>query len=571
MATIPLVQQQELPISGFNWKILPVANITDDKQRRLAYRLNCLGSLFYFIKVGLQRHRLVPHVHYPLTLLIENTHVHNVIEWPRDHFKTTIFGEGASMWWSLPFSQEDEYTVRSLRYGDEFIRWMKAIHNIDTRTLIVSEVIDNAIKIGMRIDHHYKNNDRFRWLFPEIIPDTSCVWNAKTMTHKRTKSSPNGEGTFDFLGVGSALQSRHYDRVIEDDIFGRDAAHSEKMAADSIDYHRKLVGAFDSSPDLASELNDEIIVGNRWCFNDLNQWIRENESELHYNFTTHDAEGGCCNLHPPGQPIFPEEWTLEKLKKAQIKLGTYDYSCQYRNNPTPPGMAEFQESWLRFYSWAPVSETDVRAKIIHNVYHGEVIPDLMPSNLRLELITDPAHSDSEDNDGGKRCRHAILVVGFMSSPQRFYLFEAWAKACTYHEYVAKIYEFLIKYKLKKMWLETIAAQGYLKLYLDYRNTIEGINVRVEPLKTDKSPGAKKKRIRGTNTYYQECQVWLRQCHQDFILEYNQFPYGKTVDLLDTFGYVPQIVRPGPSNREINEWLLNRQQEFESSRSRVTGY
>jgi hypothetical protein len=570
MATLVMPVPEISYNNQYDFRLLPIKGITDEKQKRLAIRLNCLGNLFYFIRVALQRHRLIEHVHYPLTLLIQQTHIHDVIEWPRDHFKTTIFGEGASMWWSMPFSQEDEYAMLTFGYAPEFIRWMKKCHDIDTRTLIVSEVIDNAIKIGMRIDHHYKNNDRFRWLFPEILPDTSCVWNAKTMMHKRTKKSPNGEGTYDFLGVGSALQSRHYERVIEDDIFGRDAAHSEKMAEDAIDYHRKLIGAFDSSPELAHELNDEIIVGNRWCFNDLNQWLRENEPNT-YRFTTHDAEGGCCNLHPPGQPIFPEEWTLEKLKKAQSRLGAYDYSCQFRNNPIPEGQAEFQLAWLRFYETAPVSITDPRMRLLHNVYNGQVIPDLIPSNLNMVMLCDPAHVNKDDNKKGGRCRHAIIVVGYQQTPQRFYIFEAWAKACTYHDFVAKIYEYAKKYKLRQMWLETIAAQEYLKLYLDYRSEVEEIKLRVEPLKTDRSPDAKFKRIRGMNTYYQECQVWLHQRHQDFILEYCQFPYSKTFDLIDVFGYVPQTVRPGPSNRDIQQWMLNQRSNFETSRSQVTGY
>lgn len=574
MATAPLIQ----PVQQFSndvqeFKLLPVAGIQNEKQRKLAIRLNCHGSLFYFIRIGLQRHRIVPQVHYPLTLLIQKSHVHAVIEWPRDHFKTTIFGEGAPMWWALPFSNEDEYALRGLGYGDEYINWMKKCHNIDTRTLIVSEVIDNAIKIGMRIDHHYKNNDKFRWLFPEVLPDSSCVWNAKTMMHKRTTKSPNGEGTYDFLGVGSALQSRHYERVIEDDIFGREAAHSEPAAFDSIDYHRKLIGAFDSSPELAHQLNDEIIVGNRWCFNDLNQWIRENESELGYEFTTHDAEGGCCSLHPPGQPIFPQEWSIEKLKKAQIKLGAYDYSCQYRNNPIPEGQAEFQQAWLRFYDTAPVSQIDTRMKLVHSVYNGQVIKDLMPSELQMHMLADPAHANRPDDKkkDSKRCRHAIIVFGYLPKPQRLYIFEAWAEACTYHKFVAKLYEYAKTYGLRKMYLETVAAQEYLKLYLDYRSEIEDIKLRVEPLKIDRSPEAKFKRIRGMNTYYQECQVWLKQRHQEFILEYCQFPFSKTFDLIDVFGYAPQVIRPEMSRKDITEWMMNQQMRFDNSRSSVTGY
>jgi len=38
---------------------------------------------------------------------------------------------------------------------------------------------------------------------------------------------PHGEGTYDFLGVGGALQSRHYNGIlIQDDLIGRKAIES---------------------------------------------------------------------------------------------------------------------------------------------------------------------------------------------------------------------------------------------------------------------------------------------------------------------------------------------------------
>ena len=569
------VAQATPQVSQFvqEWTWIPAEKLSDIKQKKLAYQLNCLGSLYYFIVLGLERRRLTKNLHYKLCRTIEKDHIKDVIEIPRDHFKTTIFGEGAPMWWALPFTDEHEYAMRGLGYGNEYIRWMRKTHNIDTRTLIVSEVIDNAIKIGARIQHHYLNGQWFRWLFPEILPDSSCVWNAKSMTHKRTGKSPNGEGTFDFLGVGSALQSRHYERVIEDDIFGRDAANSEKIANDSWDYHRKLIGAFDSDPLIAHRLNDEIIVGNRWSIYDLNYRIRKEEAELNYNFQTHDAEGGCCPDHPAGQPIFPEEWTPERLKAAKIKLGVFDYSCQYRNNPIPEGQTEFDEKWLRFYDYGPASPTDPRVKVIHQVYNGQVINDLFPANLQIELISDPAHADrASSKEDSLRCRHAIVVIGYQANPQRIYILDCWAKACRYHEYVAKIYELVKKWKLRRIWLETVAAQKYLKMYLEYRNTIENLNLKIEELKTDNSPNAKFKRIRAMNTFYEECQVWVRQANDEFIDEYKIFPYGKTIDVLDVVGYAPQTFRVGtPSRRELVAAIQERQAHFENSRNPRTGY
>ena len=99
---------------------------------------------------------------------------------------------------------------------------MHRCHNQDIRILLISETIKNAIKLGTRISNHYQNNDTFREIFPEIIPGTSETWTNDSLHQRRTKEGKaNGEGTFDFIGVGAALQSRHYDLAIQDDLVGK--------------------------------------------------------------------------------------------------------------------------------------------------------------------------------------------------------------------------------------------------------------------------------------------------------------------------------------------------------------
>lgn len=462
------------------------------------------------------------------------------------------------MWWALPFGVDDEQYMRALGYGDRWITWMRRSHAQDTRTLMISENKENINKLGSRIRHHYENNDLFLNLFPEIKPDSSCTWGASSLTHKRTKGSPNGEGTYDFLSVGSATQSRHYERVVEDDLVGRDAIDSDVVMQDTINYHRLLPGAFDSDPSNREHQNDEIVVGNRWSARDLNAWIRENEPGFH--FVSHSALGGCCDMHTAGVPIFPLEWTKEKLESLIPRLGLYYFSCQYLNNPINPGVAMFDTSWLRYYTLEPLSEVDKRAKIVHEVVEGEVIKDKNPNDLKIFMVVDPNHSGNQG-----RCRHAITVVGVQriinqgvqtTIPQRIYLLDCWAEACNYEKFVQTIFQKAEYWKLNKIWLETTAAQKYLKFYLDYRNKIEKRKLRIEPLKCDTSANAKAKRIEALNPYFAEGQVWIRRtAHQDFITEYGQYPNGRTMDILDTLGYQPQVWNSGVStNSEVRDFI-----------------
>ena len=183
------------------WELIPVDQLTSEKDRKVAHRLNSFGSLYYFSKVVLRHSRFYDPLHSLLASYVEKQHLKEVIEVPRDHFKSTIFTISAPMWWALPFNDTDEQYMRALGYGDAWIRWMRWAHNQNTRTLIVSENKENINKLGTRIRLNYENNDLFIGLFPEIKPDSSCTWGATSLTHKRTKSAPDGEGTFDFLSV----------------------------------------------------------------------------------------------------------------------------------------------------------------------------------------------------------------------------------------------------------------------------------------------------------------------------------------------------------------------------------
>lgn len=548
---------------GQRWQIIPIDASLDDASRKIAHRLNCFGSLYYFLKIALRRRRLYDPLHSLLTSYVEQEILHEVIECPRDHFKTTVFSEGAPMWWALPFGDHDEQYMRALGYGDEYINWMKWAHNQDHRALIVSENDENIAKIGARIRWHYESNDFFRGLFPEIIPDSSCTWGSSSLMHKRTKKSPDGEGTYDLLSVGMALQSRHYERVIEDDLVGKKAKESDVVMKSTIEYHRLLPGAFDSDARIRNRPNDEIIVGNRWSGKDLNGWIRENEPDFH--FVTHSAIGGCCDLHPVGECIMPTEWTKEKLEKLIPRLGLYNYSCQYLNNPIPEGVATFNLNWLRYYEAISVSETDRRMLLRHEVQQGEVVKNVSPHDLAIFMIVDPNHAGNKG-----RCRHAITVTGVLKKTveglngkkvqlQRIYLLDVWAEACNYEKFITQIYEFAGKWKLNEFWLETVAAQRILKFYIDYRNKVEGRKLRVNELKIDTSANAKAKRIEALNPYFAEGQVWIRRtAHQDFVQEYGQYPNGRTVDILDTLAYGPQVWINRTANRDEVSQFIQRQ-------------
>lgn len=547
-----------------SWEIIPLDTLKREKDTRLAHRLNSLGSLFYFSKVTLKNRRLSENFHYDICLNLEREHLKEILEVPRDHFKSTICSESAPMWWALPFSEEDADLMRVLGYGEAWIKWMRRAHNQDTRTLLISENITNAAKLGVRVDGHYKNNKFFTYLFPEIRPNKHSTWTQFSMTHGRSANSkPHGEGTFDYLGVGAALQSRHYDRVVQDDLVGKAAIDSDTVMQKTIEYHKLLVGAFDSNRDIALD-NDEIVVGNRWSWRDLNSYIRENET--YFRITNHSALGGCCELHPAGSPIFPEEFSIEKLERFSKRLGTYLFSCQFLNAPTTPEASAFDEKLLRYYRWGKETtgygeDKISRTMIAHEVDKGEAINDIPVSNLQITMVVDPNHSGEEG-----RCHHAITVVGVLKGKtkvdgDRIYLLDCWAESSSYDKFIAKIYELAEKYRLREFWLETIAAQRYLKYHLEFRNRVEGRKLKVRELKSARTKGAKNNRILALGPTFENRQFWIRRGDVGFIKEFTMYPNAPTKDILDTLGYALQVWGQGFSRGQVTEYMQNFQQQI----------
>lgn len=528
---------------------------SEEKLKRLRY--NSLGSLFYFTKVVLGKNKLTEAFHLPFCLSLEKEFLKDLYEIPRDHYKSTLASEALPMWFCLPFTEKDEEMFFANGYGDEYIRFMHKIHDPMHRNLLVSENITNSAKLGKRIEFHFQSNAIFRACFSEILPTSVQTWTSYSMHVNKARfgGAVHGEGNFDFLGVGGALQSRHYDCIIQDDIVGRKAIDSAVVMEDTIQYHRILPGAFESTD--ANNDNSELMIGNRWGFHDLNSYIRENETD--FIIHSHSALGGCCEAHPPDTPIFPEMFSFEKLMRLKTRLGSYHFSCQFLNNPVAPEDADFKEAWLRYYSFN--READGRLTVSRETHDGIIYKNFPLGHLQIAMAVDPAHSG---NSGTGRARHAIVVWGQLD--EDYFLLEAWAAQCTLGTFVDKIYEVAKRWRLRKFGVETVAGQVYLKFHLDNKNALENNHLKVIELKgevegPDGTMTRKKEwRIRNVlSPIFEFGHVYVQRKHQDFIGEFNTFPKGKFVDLLDASAYIPQMLRHVGSRTQGILMLSNNQQ------------
>ena len=583
-------------VLGYN--LIPTELCKTAAEKKQVFRANALMDLYYFATVVMGKNRFSKNpnkeknLHYQMCLTVMKDGLKEGIEIPRDHFKSTVYSECFPIWRALPFGKREEDFFTNIGYTDLYIEWMRRTHSQDIRILLVSETIKNAIKLGIRIANHYENNTLFRQLFPEIMPTEKETWTNESLHQRRTPSGRGqGEGTFDFIGVGAALQSRHYNVVVEDDLVGREARKSSIVMADTIDYHQILVGATDSDPNNPGRDFDEIVVGNRWSHDDLNSHIRAEEP--YFNWTTHSALGGCCSLHAFGEPIFAEAFTREKLLRWKRRLGSYHFSCQFLNYPIDPSKAKFSMADFRYFHFEKVTGAlsipkesptlnrlfeishpqQYRIAIRHHVADGDVEKDVFPRNLDRYMIVDPNHGGSHlGQEAGKdgRCRHAIAVTGVTRDPRRIYLLDQWAKACSIDEFVKQVFFYAVKWKLRVVYVEAVAAQKYLLYHLNYfveehkHTHPELAGIQFLPLKTPQNANAKAERIENFIPIVERHELWLdvNNCVETKE-EAEQYGQRKgLIDLLDVLSYGPQVWKFDTRSREqVDEFLLKQMAQY----------
>ena len=250
--------------------------------------------------------------------------------------------------------------------------------------------------------------------------------------------------------------------------------------------------------------------------------------------------------------------------RIKARFGTYLFSCQFLNNPSAPEDADFKAEWLGYYK---IQESSTGERwIIHEPQAGGMVrQDMKVNSLSLAMAVDPNHSG---NAAAGRCRHAIVVVG-VDGDGNHYLLETWAHAAGYDTFYAKIYEIAERWKIRKVGLETIAAQRYIAHHIEFLNRFAKWPIKIVELKGEvEAPDGTLSRKKGWRINSQigpiaeSGHLWVTRRQQDFIGEYTAFSVtkpGRYVDQLDAFAYIPQLVKH-PMTTEQHMALLTRNRQ-----------
>lgn len=412
-------------------------------------RVRALYSPYYFTKTILGYNELSPSLHLHDSELFIKRWMAGCrmqwIEWSRGFFKTTQFTIGTSMWVPLPYTDEDTtYALETLHINEDDWFGRMALHNQDVTQLLAFETATNAKKKVGEIRWHFEENEIFRAIFPEIAyQGTEAPWNNDCLKIRRAtdKGRRVEEGTFEAIGAGVALQSRHYDIVWEDDLVGKKAIESEVEMEKVIRWHELLHGAFVNATEQV-----RFGVSNRWGYSDLNSHIRQNEPD--FVFYTRSA----WELDPDtGQErsIFPERYSIEGLKKIQSKMNRYDFSCQYLNSPILPGEQEVALGGLHTYK--VMEDGQIRCSCGYTCF---------ASQLLRYMHYDPYNAKGINS---KSCP-AIPVVG-TSTDKHIFLLEYFMAKGSYAKIYDKLYEFNDRWRPYIFTYEDVGHQNMTEFHI----------------------------------------------------------------------------------------------------------
>lgn len=459
-------------------------------------------SLFFFAKGILGFDRLNPRIHGPICQILETAELRrrSKIVLPRSWYKSTLVSIAYPLW--------------------------RAVKNVNIRILLAQNTYINATsKLGV-IGNIILTNPLFRALWPELLPDKSCIWKADKMELKRTQTWP--EATFEAAGIKTQIVSRHYDLIIEDDTVAPDLSDiGEENIAPTKDDIDQAIGWHRLVPPLLTSMQEGeiIVVGTRWFEHDLLSWIAANEK-----YTTYERAVRENNLGQPdevGELTFPEQFPENILDELKAALGPYMYSCLYLNKPLRTGDMIFNLEWFKYYE-------ELSRDIIH---YTSVDPAGDPEDTKGEPDYNVVATCAKD-----------LVSG------RIYLVDYFRAKCSVGDLLDAFFRHVELYKPVKAAIESVAYQKSLLYFIRERQKASRTYTIIEPITHGRK--SKNARIQGLQPLLASGNLLIRNHHREFVKEALAFPLGKNDDLIDCVSMQLPIWNLTRTRREQKQNLEN---------------
>jgi len=515
------------------------ATFTQQERTREAIAQRGRVDLFYLASVILGYNRLRKDTHGPFCRFHDTCKLpRRAFRHPRSHFKTSCKTIGGTIQW--------------------------IINDANERILLVGNTGDNASRFLEEIKNHFARNALFRWLYPEVVWEDQGKagrWNKKEMEVPRTTFVR--EPTIDTLGRDSEPTSRHFTKIVLDDIIGETEYESAAEMARACEWlsgvQSLLVPPFEEH-----QIDD---IGNLWQLDDAHAFFEflfgggrdAPKTPLGpYAYKRGRLLGVFSRpVRENGKPIFPEEFPADMLDELQ-RVDPHRFAAQYMNDPLAEGVAEFQTNWLKYYNF------NAQGQIL---LKGDSKP-IRPEKCRTFMLCDP--SLGKHKKSSRTAIHVVVMV--LRKVPQLILLDSFVGRIPPDQIIDKLFEFYDKYPwISIASIESVAFQAVLKNWIEQREAQE----RRPPLPIveyfPKSAKDSMYRIKGLQPICRAGQLHIQEGFSEFIDEYTRWhPKAKDQDSMDALAQVLEYVDFGYTKETYTE--LERFDKLMSEcRSPLTGY
>jgi len=314
------------------------------------------------------------------------------------------------------------------------------LNDFDTTVLLSSAGSENAASFLHLIKEYLTTKSTLPLLFGEFA-DYNGKWTTSEVII-RQRQKPNKTPTIDTAGINKILTSQHYRIIRADDLVTRETTTTGEQIQKVVNHIKDLLKLLD--PDGFME-----VVGARWDDRDAYWWILD-------ELTKHDLGNEAFAVYrtgpvdeKTGQPIFPKKFSLQVLANLKRKIGSYEYSCNYENDPTSPTNRIFQ---LPMRYW-----------------------DSIPEDVAHVITVDPAISKREESSD------AVVVDTAESRGGQMFVVEYHAfKGVDKHpgRIIDKVVEYFLRFGANVCGVEAVNYQEVLKILLDDELKKRGLNMEV---------------------------------------------------------------------------------------------
>lgn len=515
----------------------------DDNLRRI--RAQALVSPYFFIKTLLKNPDMCESIHgvelEKCVRRMASGQRYKWVEWPRGFLKSSVFTQGLSVWLALPEDEADKScAINEFGVTPEFWLERSKLRNQNVSQLLAFENLDNAKRKLRNIRRFFEDYQLFRDVFPEIAySGGENPWNETALCIRRDpRKHIQPESTFEAIGVGGALQSRHFDVIWADDVVGKDAIKSETVMADTIQWFGQLNGV-----EQLGGRTWRFGVSNRWGFNDLNSYLRLNEP--HWEFT--HLKSYTLNEQGERAPTWPEMYPLEVLDQKRASMSDDEFFAQYQNEPRPPGGVDFDAE--KFHRYKVLSGGEIRCLTCGK--------DYSVAGMNRYMHYDPY------NAKGKLSRSlpAMAVTGVAPDKHAF-LLDSFCKKVSYDEIFKRLFEMNTRWDPIQLTYEDVGAQNMAEFYIrkhqnsdEFRKTNYRKFNSIKPLPT----GGKPMEIRVRDHFIPAVHTGkfgIHESHQHVVEMAGTFPHivpGHDYDLLDCLAQGPRVWRAPLDSEEERRW------------------